>query len=320
MIWATWRQHRAETLIVGVALALLVTILIVTGIQIATTYQSLGVGPCLAPTNTNLTCSDIVESFRNQFSSLESASAWLNLIPVLLGALIGAPLVARELEQRTYLLAWTQGVTRRRWLITKLACVIGGALLVSAILTALLIWWRGPFDQLGSRLTPDGFDFEGIVPFAYMAFALALAIAAGALLRRTIPAMVVTLAGFLAARLPLETWARAYLYEPPVRLKIVPLGAGGPTRGDWQLDFGFVDHAGRQLSNEQVFSACSSAASTQSKLNVFQCVQAHGWLISYVYQPADRFWRFQITETLIYLALTVALLALTYWWIQRRIR
>jgi hypothetical protein len=46
----------------------------------------------------------------------------------------------------------------------------------------------------------------------------------------------------------------------------------------------------------------------------------HGWLVSYVYQPADRFWRFQITETLIYLALTIALLGLTYWWLQRRIR
>ncbi|HEY7850841.1 MAG TPA: hypothetical protein VIC27_12300 [Ktedonobacterales bacterium] len=320
MIWTTWRQHRAEALIVGGVLALLTAFLIATGVQVATAYQSLGVGPCLAPTNTNPNCSEIVGAFRDQFGWLESASGWLNLVPVFVGILIGAPLVARELEQRTHLLAWTQGVTRRRWLATRLVFVIGGALLASGMLTALLIWWRGPFDLLGSRLSPGGFDFEGTVPLAYMAFALALAIAAGTLLRRTILAMVVTLAGFLAVRLPLELWARPLLYETPVTLNISPLAAAGPTRGDWQMDFGFADHAGRPLASEQVFSTCASQVGPMSKLDFFHCVQSHGWLLSYVYQPADRFWRFQITETLIYLALTVALLGLTFWWAQRRIR
>jgi hypothetical protein len=49
-------------------------------------------------------------------------------------------------------------------------------------------------------------------------------------------------------------------------------------------------------------------------------MHTHGWLFTYVYQPADRFWRFQITEGLIYLALVLALVGLTFWWTQRRIR
>jgi hypothetical protein len=319
MIWATWRQHRVEALIVAITLALLAAVLIVTGTQMASAFQSLGVGPCLSPSDTNVNCSDIIGTFRDQFGWLEAASGWLNMLPALFAMLIGAPLVARELEQRTHLLAWTQGVTRRRWLTTKLIFVIGGALLAAGILTALLMWWRGPFDQLGGRLAPSGFDFEGATPFAYMVFALALAIAAGTLLRRAVPAMAVTLAGFLAVRLPIDSWARPYLYQTPITQNVTALSSAGPGRLDWQLDFGFVDHSGHALSSAQVFSTCAPPG-TLSKIGVFQCVQAHGWLLSYVYQPADRFWRFQVTEALIYLALTAALLALTYFWAQRRIR
>jgi hypothetical protein len=36
------------------------------------------------------------------------------------GAIIGAPLVAREVEQRTHLAAWTQSVSRRRWYAAKI--------------------------------------------------------------------------------------------------------------------------------------------------------------------------------------------------------
>ena len=41
----------------------------------------------------------------------------------IIGAMIGAPLVAREVEQRTQLAAWTQSVSRRRWYITKIAAL-----------------------------------------------------------------------------------------------------------------------------------------------------------------------------------------------------
>lgn len=320
MIWTIWRQHRSEALIVGIALAILAALLLVTGIQIASAYQSLGVGPCLAPNNTNINCGEIIGSFRDQFDWLNSASDWLNLAPALVAILIGAPLIARELEQRTYLLAWTQSVPRRRWLLVKLAAIVGGALLVAALLTGLLIWWRGPFDQINGHMAPGGFDLEGTAPLAYMAFVMALAIAAGALLRRAIPAMVVTLVGFLAVRLPIDRWARAYLYQAPITLNVDPLASIGPTRGDWVLDFGFADHGGHPLATDRVFNTCASPGGPTSKLTFFQCVQSHGWLVTYIYQPATRFWRFQITETIIYAALAIGLLLLTYWWVQRRIR
>jgi hypothetical protein len=42
-------------------------------------------------------------------------------VPLLIGVFIGVPLLAREHEQRTLLLAWSQDVSPVRWLWTKLA-------------------------------------------------------------------------------------------------------------------------------------------------------------------------------------------------------
>ena len=47
----------------------------------------------------------------------------LLVVPAIIGIFWGAPLVARELETGTYRLAWTQSVTRTRWLAVKLAVV-----------------------------------------------------------------------------------------------------------------------------------------------------------------------------------------------------
>jgi hypothetical protein len=249
---------------------------------------------------------------------MESAVSWLNLIPPLLAILVGAPLVARELEQGTQRLAWTQCVTRFTWLAVKLALVLGGALIVSALLTALLTWWRGPFDHLDGRFGSNGFDFEGTVPLAYMLFALALAIVAGAIIRRSIPAMVATLAVFLAARLPIEFALRPN-YQTPVTVTQSPLATTNPiSRADWVINQGFVDAHGHAVSDYQAFATCATGPGT-SKQDFFHCVAAHGWLETTVYQPASRFWLFQGIETAIFVALAAILIGLAIWWVQRRI-
>jgi hypothetical protein len=38
-----------------------------------------------------------------------------------------------------------------------------------------------------------------------------------------------------------------------------------------------------------------------------------------LYQPVDRFWMFQGIEAVIFVALALALLALTLWWMRQRI-
>ena len=109
------------------------------------------------------------------------------VVPLLFGLFWGAPLLAKEFEDGTHNLAWTQGVTRRRWLRTNLVWAFLAAALWGAALAALVSWWRCPENALDTRF--DAFDIQGIVPVAYALFAVALGIAVGAVLRRVLPAL-----------------------------------------------------------------------------------------------------------------------------------
>lgn len=106
-----------------------------------------------------------------------------------LALLLGAPLVAREFELGTDQFAWTQSVTRRRWLAFRLGGAVGVGVLAVAALQATLA-----FQERGDALPGDpGFLVHGPLPYALAAFAVSSGACAGALFRRTVPALGVTL-------------------------------------------------------------------------------------------------------------------------------
>jgi hypothetical protein len=319
MIWLTWRQHRSEAFVVGGALALLAVLLVVTGRDMATAYQQLGVGDCIAhPDHPN--CGMTVEVFTQRVSPLVAAVVWLNAIPALLGILVGAPLVARELEQGTHRLVWLQSITRLRWVAMKLALIVGAALLATGLLTVALVWWFGPLHAFGGFYFPLTFDFDGSVPLAYAAFALALGVAAGTVLRSSVPAMAVALAGFVALRLPIELWARPH-YLPPITLTGDPgqVDALVP-KADWVLSNGWVNLHGHPVHLSEVYETCAPAQAHVDFQGAFTaCTHAHGWQMYITYQPASRFVLFAQIETAIFAVLALALVALTIWWVRRRL-
>ena len=103
----------------------------------------------------------------------------------------GAPLVAREFETGTFRLAWTQGVTRTRWLAVKLG--LGGlvSMAVAGLLSLMVTWWSSPLDRVhANRLTPWSSGCATSSPIGYAAFAFALGVTAGLLFRRMLPAML----------------------------------------------------------------------------------------------------------------------------------
>jgi hypothetical protein len=324
MTWLVWRQHRGEAIIAASGLGTLAAALIITGLRIAADFQRLGVATCVAhPELSN--CNEIEGAFAQPYGFLTSAFPWLNLLPALVAILVGAPLVAREFEHSTHRLAWTQSVTRWRWLAFKLGFVLAGSLLLAAALTTLLTWWRGPFDQVWGRFDPQGFDFEGIAPLGYMLFAVALAMLAGTLLRRSIPAMVATLLGFPIVRMGILLFARPK-YQAPVTQTWDALAQ--PPQIDvqaWQTDSGWIDTLGHEVAANHVLAACNPAGGSLNTVGqnasrdpFLQCVHAHGWIHFVTYQPADRFWLFQGIETAIFLALAGVCVALTFWWVWRR--
>src|SRR5436305_6139817 len=149
------------------------------------------------------------------------------MVPLLIGILAAAPIVL-EFEQGTHRLAWTQTVTHRRWLATRLSLAFGVAVAAGLGFSLLMTWWRGPFDQLSGRLDTNAFDFEGVVPIAYTVFAASVVLATGTILRRTLPAVAITIVSFLVLRLGIEGWVRYQHYQGPLQ-STWPVGAPPPS-------------------------------------------------------------------------------------------
>ena len=134
--------------------------------------------------------------------------------PLLVGLFWGAPLVAAEAEAGTTQFAWMQSVTRKRWLGVKIGWMLLAAAIWGGVISALVTWWASPTNaEELNQFDPGRFDITGIVPVGYSLFALALGVAAGALLRRTLPALAVTLAGFIAVRVVIALLAALALHE-----------------------------------------------------------------------------------------------------------
>ena len=133
MIWLTWRQQRLETVLTAAMFVLVAALLVPLGLHIASAYTSTGAAACVAHTAASgAGCGGIVSDFLHRFEHAGPIVPWLNFLPGLFGILLAAPFVL-ELEQGTFRLTWTQSVTRRRWLLTKVAAMLGVALLASAI-------------------------------------------------------------------------------------------------------------------------------------------------------------------------------------------
>jgi hypothetical protein len=326
MIWLTWRQHRTEALVALGVLLVGGLYLLLTGRAMADTFQRSGLGTCLAQhpdSGTNGPCGFLAGLFINQYGPFIPFAFALLVLPILLGVMVGAPLVAREYEQRTHLLLWMQSITRTRWITVTLALVVGTGLLASAILLALLNWWYHPFDLLVGRFNEVAFDFTGPVFIASSLMALAVGIAMGAVTRRTVLAIFLTLGLIVAVRIVVEfnlrpnyqpqvvvTWPFAQGNDPG------SLGQDEPPvtlgREDWQIGSGFLDPQGNRTNGIH----CNEA----NPVSPLQCAQAEGYRGNYLaYQPADRFWPFQWIETGIYLAISALAVALTVVLVRRRL-
>ena len=315
MIWVTWRQNRAESFVTLGILVLGGIVLLLTGLSMDHDFQQSGLSACLSRPNPVVNCGASGGAFLNQYGSfLNYIGAAVLILPVLLGALVGAPLVAREFEQHTHQLVWMQSITRTRWLSVKLVMVLGAGLLVAGGLMVLLIWWYSPFSQLTGSFNQLAFDFSGPVLIASMVLALAVGIFVGTLTRRPVFAIFLTIALLMAIRLPVEiglrpnyepqitvTWPLTQGNQPPITLRI----------GDWNLGQGWIDAQGNKTNSVR----CNGSQQT-----TLQCIQADGYRSNYLsYQPADRFWTFQWIETGIYLAIAALALGATVWLVRRRL-
>jgi len=342
MIWLTWRQLRTQFVVVlGLVVAACV-VLAVTGPDLAR----------LASRDVNVY--DLLTS--NDRLLFNGGLALLAVAPPIIGVFWGAPLAARELETGTYRLVWSQSVTRSRWLAVKLGLSVLATVLVVGALSTAVTWWSQPLDgavgaergSLPSRLTPISFAMRGIVPVGYAVFALLLGVLLGLVLRRSLPAMALTLAVYVCVQVAVPLWVRPHLVAPTttdiVMSEATTDGITTDGTGTWTLTARAVDSRDWVLSNQTIDAdgdvAAPPAAFTDclppppGRVEPGGTMEAHpspgsidscfdeladaGYRQRIVYQPHDHFWPLQWAETGLYLAASGALAGASFWWIRRR--
>jgi hypothetical protein len=308
---------------------LFAVLLVITGLNMASQFHA-DFGACLA-----------ANSCRFPAAGVSFGSGWLGVIvqfsltvPVILGMFLGAPAVAREAETGTAHFAWTQAVTRRHWLTVKAGWLLLAALAWGGAVGALVTWWSGPQNAVAaSQFNPSSFDIQGIMPAAYSLFAMALGIAAGTLIRRVLPALVVTLGAFFAVRLIIEDWVRQHYMTAVTGIYNVALdNAPRPKGANWILDGGFRGPNGQlaRLRGDMVattrngFPAADIPAACRAYFvqgpgqdPLFPCLTRHGYARYLTYQPAARYWPFQFIEAGIFVALAAAAIAVAFAVINR---
>jgi hypothetical protein len=312
MAWVTWRQHRPQLLAAAGLVLAFAAAAVATSLPVHDAYHRQALSSCLPP-STRPGCDLLVAHFRSEFDWIAQVGRYLFLLPGL-ALLVGAPLLAREFEHGTIRLAWTQGVTRRRWLLSKTLLLAAAIVVAAAIVGAIAIWWRGPFDHVDGRIRPASFDVEGLVVPAYAFYALALGVLAGLVLRRTLPAISVAAAAFVATRLGVETLLRPR-YLAPLHTAVTGTAPLPPTR-NWVLSDTLVDAVGRRITTSREDIAVVHAQ--QAGIDAQQYLTSLGWRRLITFQPADRFWTFQAIELGIFVALGVAAIAAAVVLLRRR--
>jgi hypothetical protein len=336
MTWLTWRQYRAQAAVAALVLAAFATVLLVTGFQLAAQWHTL-----LASCTASRTCGGLHEGGTPLINPLGWDLAVLSLMaPALFGVLVGAPLVAHELETRTSDFAWAQSITRTHWLAVKVGWVLLAAAVWGGAIAALVTWWSGPRNAaFANAFQANYFDQQGLVPVAYSVFATALGIAAGAVLRRTLPAIAIVIGGFIGMRLWISQGLRMHFMTPVTTFYGVAANFNPPA-GSINTGGGLINKAGQLVTGsfgnvmidgvpstslpaacQQLIPASASGPSGPSgaTLNaVYGCLQKAGYRQFISYQPISRYWAFQGIETGIYLAVAAALIAITFYAVRRR--
>ena len=347
MIWLTWRQFRTQAIVTAGLVAAFGIVLLATGPHLVTLYRDSSFATC----HTN--CGTDAGNFLNQLATNTPyhliyllGALLISLLPVVFGLFWGAPLIARELDSGSYRLAWNQSVTREHWLTVKLAVPGLASMALAGLLSLFLGWWASPIDhatQIGAsggfqeRFFPTIFDARGIVPIAYAAFAFALGVLIGLLIRRTIPAMAVTLGVVVVVLLAMPLGIRPHLIASVHQTTALTVGniqglsvttasgdqlasvfASTPNiPGAWVYSSQVVTDSGS--TNLGASPAACLPSSNSGPQPCFAALAAKHLKQVTTYQPASRYWTFQWLEFGIFLTVAILLAWSCFWFIRRRL-
>ncbi|MFI0938234.1 hypothetical protein [Streptomyces sp. NPDC021020] len=329
LLWLTWRQHR-WALLCAVGLTVVLTgWLAWLGHEMTVYLHQCHDRPCLPGTPQDAALSSETGPFRVADHLLQ----FVEYEPLLIAVFLGVPLLAREHEQRTLLLAWSQDVSPQRWLWTKTA-LLGGctALCTAAISLAADRVARVMSDVSGGGLFDgDTFLDSGMLPLALGVAMFAVGVALGAVIRRVLPAAMAAVAGFVGLFV-LVGYRYPYLMTPVSRFRAIGDGTSdpGPVGGPNALKVSggitlspdrvgnLYDAAGRPLDAAGLRRMCPFTVPDDfAPDRLLPCMTRHHLMTRLVYQPADRIGSFHAILASGYAGLGVLALAAVWLSVRR---
>ncbi len=277
LAWLTWRQHRWTIISTAV-------VAVVAAFALLSTDLSDGMT-----------------------STIPLSGFYGLIVQTAFGAVIGmfwgAPLIARELEERTYFVAWGQDVTPTNWLRGKLV-VLGAIAVVLGICVGAGDGYRG--DQ---NRTWGMFEASPIVQIGYVLLGLGIGVLAGLLTRHTVTAMAATLVFYTMIRAILAVTVRDR-YLPAERSIARWDQTTSVPQGALQLGDGFVDTT---LKSVPVAEQCERFAIPSSCMRSTK--SAAGTYVDY--QPIERLGTFRVMEFLVCVLIAVAAFYITFRLLRR---
>jgi hypothetical protein len=327
MAGVIWRQHRFALVGVAALLGMLAVLLWIAGSSMHGVYAAaVSCRPAGSPA-----CQAAALAFLNSYGFLANGII-LQVLPALIGAFVGAPLLAREMETGTFRYAWTQGFGRGRWALAKLVSLAIAVTVLAWLFSLVLSWYYQPYfaaanQSLGlfeqTPFFPGLFDLDGVAFAGWTLAAFAVGALAGMLIRRVAPAIAATLAVYAGLAFAVGGLLRERYLTPLVTTSLNLPGSAW-SLGQWWTKGGTTLS---QATVEQVFNStwprvAPVVTSRAEKLSAYDSVlrylTQHGYTQWTRYQPGSRFWPFQWIESGWLLALSVLLIAMTLWLVNRR--
>jgi hypothetical protein len=322
MAWVTWRQHRFALAGAVALLGALAVWLWLEGLQAHRDYAT--AANC-HPASSGA-CGALVGYFLHDVSTGQLIATVLQAAPALIGAFVGAPVLAREMETGTFRYAWTQGFGRWRWTLAKLVPLGIAVAAAAGAFSLLFSWYYQPFFtqtlSFNAQVPLDAgvFDLRGVAFAAWTLAAFAIGALAGMLIRRVVPAIAATLAVYTGLAVAAGLYLRKH-YMTPLLVKNADAPGSAWVLSQWWTK------GGKPVSQNALSQVLQQGAPQlaggkggvpQDDPTVNQYLAQHGYTLWTSYQPGSRFWPFQWIEGGWLLALSVLLIAATVWLVRRR--
>jgi hypothetical protein len=329
MAWVSWRQHRTTLAGLVAVLGAAGVYLYITGLHLRHEVFVFG---------------EMFTANGNGKMGMTLTAALFQVFPALIGAFVGAPVLARELETGTFRYTWTQGFGRERWAAAKLAQIAVAVTVVAGAFGFLFSWCYEPIIGVPQGLSPlmaITFDLRGVAFAAWALVAFAIGVLAGILIRRVVPAMFATLVAWSGLAVVTGAYLRPHYETPLVTSGFKPLSAAWVIGQRWTqhgkpVSVSAVNHVLQKLGVVEFapgqFGATPSGSgqtangfgqtshasrAASANVNPVPYLVHHGFAQLTSYQPDSRFWPFQWIEGGWLLALSVLLIAATIWLVRR---